>query len=164
MDSQFPEYFDPFGDYVPDYEGFYFDLQDMNIHSPDGEIYPNSPSTQQQCQQLVQSEVDPNPTLRSLLEAEFQANKPPVEDPQDVMPERFFQKLDPFIYFNDTAFAGTYLRSDQNCSNRDLSGYVLLPARYISRIRSRFSNHSKPTDCAWLPSELVPDPIRAIFE
>ena len=164
MDSEFPEFFDPFGDYTPDYDGFYFDFNDLQIHSPDGEVFPAALSSQRQCQNLVSQEVDPNPTLKSLLEQEFHDNKPPVSDPQDVMPERVFTRYDQFIHFNDTSFAGTYLRSEQNCKNRDLAGYVLLPARYLPRVRSRLSNHSKPTDCAWLPPDLVPDPIRAIFE
>lgn len=155
--------FDPFGDWTPDFSNFQYNPEDQQIYSPNGEIY-NSPQATIQAQAIHAQGADPQPTLQQLLEAEFNANKPDVSDPADLMPEFPYERCDGFIFFNDSSFAGPILRSEQEARTKDLAGYLILPACYITRIRTRLSNHDIPTPVVFVQPDIIPDTIRAKFE
>ena len=163
MEEDFPIVFDPFSEYTPDFSEFTIDYNSQSILDDHGEVY-NSQVATQQVQSLIQQDIDPQPTLKQLLEAAFQAEKQPPSDPTDLMPEQVFQKHENFIHFHDSSFAGPYLRSEFNCKNKDLPGYIILPAPLIPRIRSRGSNHQLPTPIIWVSSETIPEEIRNKFE
>lgn len=155
--------FDPFGDWTPDFSNYQYNPEDQLIYSPTGEVY-DSPQATIQAQAIHAQGSDPQPTLQQLLEAEFNANKPDVSDPADLMPEFTHERTETHIFFNDSSFSGPILRSDFQCKTKDLQGYLILPARFVTRIRTRGSNHDIPTPLVWVPSESVNDDIRARFE
>lgn len=163
MEEDFPPVFDPFSDYTPDFSEYTIDYSSQTILDAQGEVYPSQLATQQ-IQSLISQEIDPQPTLKQLLEAAFQQEKPAPQDPADLMPEQVFQKHQNFIHFSDSSFAGPYLRSEFSCKNKELPGYVILPATLIPRIRSRGSNHQMPTPVVWVNSETIPQEIRQLFE
>lgn len=159
---EYPDFFDPFGEYVPDYTGFTFDFDDGLIKSPEGEII-DSPVTSI-CHQMAQQGTDPNPTLKQLLENEFsKSNAKEVQDPADTLPDQPYQRIGDKFLFSDSSFARSVLTSEQNCRNKDLRGWIIMPACQISSIRSRTSTHTKCFPLLWLPDEEMPEEIRAYF-
>ena len=150
--ESFPEQFDPFGDFCPDFAGYQFDPDQGSILDNDGNPY-DAPAATERCQTLAEGGVDPNPSLKQLLEAQFAASRPEPQDPVDTMPENVFYEHEGCYFFNDSAFLGVTMRGLQNCKNPDLTGWIILPAKYNSRIRSRYSNHGVPTKAVWVPQE-----------
>lgn len=147
-----PNIFDPWNDYVPDFSEFSFDPSSGLILDP--QQNPVQQEYAQQVSQIIQNSPNPEelPTLKSLLEAEFQNHKQEPQDPSDIMPQQVYTKnLDSTIFFPDVAFAGPVLRSEQQVKNQDLQGFILIPARYVPRVRSRYGNHGKLTPCLYLP-------------
>lgn len=162
-DFDMPEFFDPFQDYVPDFSEHYFDFESDQIIDGNSGFPYDDPDVQNACKSLVASGTDPNPTLRQLLEAHFEKNRPPVSDATDLMPAKIYERRGDSIYFPDAAFCGPTLRSEQSVSKtRDLEGFLVLPARYCTAIRSRRSNHDTPTPVLYLKS--VDSEISALFE
>lgn len=158
---EFPDFFDPFGEYVPDYTGFTFDYDDGLIKSPDGEVF-ESPVTSV-AYQMAEQGKDPNPTLKQLLEAQFQANPPEYKDPADTLPDQPYQKIGSKFLFTDSSFARSVLTSEQSCKNKDLRGWIIMPACQISSVRSRTNSHQKNVPLLWLPDEEISSDIRALF-
>ena len=98
------------------------------------------------------------------MEAEFQKTREEVSDPVDIVPDSIFQIVDDGIYFKDSAFVSATLTSLQQCRRKDVQGYIIMPARYCSRIRSRAANHNVPTPVFFITEENVPEAIRAKFD
>lgn len=147
-----PNIFDPWHDYVPDFSQYSFDPDTGVILDP--QQNPVDQPYAQQVSQIIQNSPNTEelPTLQTLLEAEFQNAKPEPQDPSDIMPEQVYTRnSDSTIFFPDCAFAGPILRSEQQVKNRDLQGFILIPACYVPRIRSRYSNHGKLTPCLYIP-------------
>lgn len=158
---EFPDFFDPFNEYVPDYTGFIFDYDDGLIKSPDGEVF-DSPATSI-AYKMAEEGTDPNPTLKQLLENQFQANPPDYKDPADTLPDQPYQKIGPAIFFTDSSFARSVLTSEQNCKNKELNGWIVMPANQITAVRSRASSHQKNIPIVWLPNDDIHSDIRALF-
>ncbi|MBR0371378.1 MAG: hypothetical protein IJH63_11760 [Methanobrevibacter sp.] len=158
---EFPEFFDPFNEYCPDFSGYMYDFDDGMIKSPEGEVL-QSPATSI-CNEMAEQGNDPNPTLKELLEAEFNKNKPEVMDPADTLPDQPYCKIGDRFLFKDSSFARSVLTSEQSCKNKDLKGWVIMPANQISAIRSRTVTHQKCYPLLWLPEDQMPPEIRAIF-
>lgn len=161
--SQDFDVFDPFSDYTPDFSQYGYDPSTSTVFDESGNPYattilPNFVET-------VQQGADPQVTLRSMLEQEFQSQRREVTDPTDVMPQdaTVFKRLDEnSVLFHDVSFAGPTLRSEQQCKTKDLQGFLILPARYCTAIRSRASNHSLPTPALYIRE--VDPTISAQFE
>lgn len=161
--SQDFDVFDPFSDYTPDFSQYGFEPSTQAVLDESGNPYetsiiPNFIET-------VQQGADPQVTLRSMLEQEFQSQRREVTDPTDVMPQdaAVFKRLDEnSVLFHDVSFAGPTLRSEQQCKTKDLQGFLILPARYCTAIRSRASNHSLPTPALFIKE--VDPTISAQFE
>ena len=160
--SDGPEYFDPFQDMVPDYSNYSWDPE-IGIIDNQGQPY-SCESVSLMCQSISESGEDPNQSLKSLLEAEFQKTREEVSDPVDIVPDSIFQIVDDGIYFKDSAFVSATLTSLQQCRRKDVQGYIIMPARYCSRIRSRAANHNVPTPVFFITEENVPEAIRAKFD
>lgn len=159
----YPDYFDPFNEYVPDYSDYVYNIEDGQLYGDDGEPV-DSPVTSI-CENMVEQGQDPNVTLKSLLEAEFQkSNEKDVQDPSDVLPEMPYRRIDDRIFFNDSALARSVLTAEQQCSNKKLTGWILLPARNVATIRSRTSNHDKCNPVLYIPADEIPEEIGALFE
>lgn len=162
MFKQF-DVFDPFNDYCPDFSQYGYDEESEQVIDADGNPYDTTIT--EQFVQSVEQGSDPTVTLRSLLEQEFQNSRREVTDPTDVMPQDapVFKRVDSnSILFYDVSFAGPTLRSEQQCKTKELEGYIVLPARYCTAIRSRASNHSLPTPALFLRE--VDQTISAQFE
>ncbi len=161
--SQDFDVFDPFCDFCPDFSEYGFDDTSSQVLDPCGNPYETG-ITQNYIQSVEQGS-DPQITLRSMLEQEFQSRRREVSDPTDVMPQDapVFRRIDDnSVYFYDVSFAGPTLRSEQQCKTKDLQGFVILPARYCTTIRSRAGNHSIPTPALYI-REVDPS-ISAQFE
>ena len=155
--------FDPFSDYTPDFSGYTFNMETNQVLDSEGNPYPSNVSNV--CSQILSQTGElSQPTLKQLLESEFENSKPSYTDPSEIMPQKIFQLEDQFTYFEDSSFAAPSLRSLQNCMTKHLDGYLIIPAKYVCRIRTRNSNHDIPTPLVWVPSELIHDEIRAKFE
>lgn len=161
--SQDIDLFDPFGDFCPDFSEYGFDQATAQVVDPAGNPYETTITDN--FIQSVEQGSDPAVTLRSMLEQEFQSNKREATDPTDVMPQDapVFKRVDEnSVLFHDVSFAGPTLRSEQQCKTRELEGFLILPARFCTAIRSRASNHSLPTPALYM-KELDPS-ISALFE
>ena len=159
---EFPDFFDPFGEYCPDFTGYEFDFEDGIIKSPSGEVV-DSPATSI-CQSMAAEGTDPNPSLKELLEAEFsKSNQKEVVDPADTLPDQPYQRIGDKFFFTDSSFARSVLTSEQGCKNKNLRGWILMPANQISAIRSRTTTHMKCFPLLWLPDDEMPQEIRAYF-
>lgn len=161
--SQDFDVFDPFSDFTPDFSQYGYDPSTSTVLSPTGETYETGiiPAFEES----VQQGADPQVTLRSMLEQEFQSQKREITDPTDVMPQDapVFRRLDEnSVLFHDVSFAGPTLRSEQQCKTKELQGFLILPARYCTAIRSRSGNHSIPTPALFI-KEVDPS-ISAQFE
>lgn len=155
--------FDPFSDYTPDFSEYTYDAETNQIIDPEGNPYESDVSNI--CSQIVtQTGELGQQTLKQLLESAFENSKPVPTDPSEIMPAQIFQLEEQFTYFEDASFAAPSLRSLQNCMTKHLSGYLLLPAKFVCRIRTRNSNHDVPTPLVWVPAETISDEIRSKFE
>lgn len=162
MEDYVPSYFDPFGEYQYDFSSLTYD--------PDTDYFTlnNQPITlNEQQQQIVQTSInqeqDPIPPLREALQQQMVTNQP--TDPADLMPNTIFhEQPNGTIYFPDSCFAAPVIASKQNVKRKNITGYILLPASFSARIRSRNANHLKPTPVLYVPSEYIPDEMRANFE
>lgn len=161
--SQDFDVFDPFSDFTPDFSQYGYDPSTSTVLSPTGEPYETGiiPAFEES----VQQGADPQVTLRAMLEQEFQSQKREITDPTDVMPQDapVFRRLDEnSVLFHDVSFAGPTLRSEQQCKTKELQGFLILPARYCTAIRSRAGNHSIPTPALFIKE--VDHSISAQFE
>ena len=158
---EFPEFFDPFGEYCPDFSGYMFDLEDGQIKSPEGEVV-ETPATSI-CHEMAQQGTDPNPTLKQILENEFSKTKPEITDPADTLPDQPYQRIGDKFLFKDSSFARSVLTSEQSCKNKNLRSWILMPANQISSVRSRTTTHHKCFPILWLPDDEITQEIRALF-
>lgn len=161
--SQDFDVFDPFSDYCPDFSQYGFDEASSQVLDPSGNPYETQITGN--FLQSVEQGSDPAVTLRSMLEQEYQTNRREVTDPTDVMPQDapVFRRLDEnSVLFHDVSFAGPTLRSEQQCKTRELQGFLILPARFCTAIRSRAGNHSLPTPALFV-KEVDPS-VSALFE
>ena len=150
--------FDPFGDWTPDYTEYQWNPDDGLIYDPNGEVFDSPVSTQ--ASHLFQQGHDPNESLKTLLEQQFQASRPEPTDPADVMPEGpIYARSQDKIFFHDSAFARSILCSEQGVSTKELEGFIIMPAKYVTRIRSRAGNHGTPTPIVYLHSDEVAQEI-----
>lgn len=161
--SQDFDVFDPFSDFTPDFSQYGYESSTSTVFDEFGNPYETAilPSFEE----TVQQGADPQVTLQSMLEQEFQSKRREVTDPTDVMPQDapVFKRLDEnSVLFHDVSFAGPTLRSEQQCKTKDLQGFLILPARYCTAIRSRASNHSLPTPALYIKE--VDPMISAQFE
>ena len=159
---EYPEFFDPYGEYCPDYTGYTFDLDEGVIVNPDGEVF-ESPVTSIAFQ-MAEEGKDPNPTLKQLLEKQHTDNPPEFLDPADALPDQPYSRHGNSIFFNDSSFARSVLTSEQSCKNKELTGWLIIPARQVTTIRSRASNHQKNNPILWIPDDEIDSEIRALFE
>ena len=79
----------------------------------------------------------------------------PQQEPEDraeVLPTTQAYKIGASWFFEDAAFAKSFLCT-VNSTPRPwmLHGYIILPAKLLSRIRSGPSNHQQSTQCCWVP-------------
>lgn len=159
---EYPEFFDPYGEYCPDYTGYTFDLDEGVIVDPEGEVF-ESPVTSIAFQ-MAEEGTDPNPTLKQLLEKEHADHPPEYLDPADALPDQPYKKVESMIYFTDSSFARSVLTSEQNCKNKELKGWIVMPAYQVTAVRSRLSSHQKNIPVLWLPDEDLDESVRALFE
>ena len=156
--SDGPEYFDPFMEMVPDFSNYSWDPE-VGIINSEGQPY-QCENVSNICQNIAESGDDPNQSLKSLLEAEFQKNREEPTDPVDIVPDSIFQIVEDGIYFKDSAFVSATLTSLQQCRRKDVQGYIIMPARFSSRI----ANHNVPTPVFFITEENIPETIRAKFD
>ena len=106
---------------------------------------------------LAEPSEEPKPvpeTLRSALEGLMQhiPQPEPPEDRSEVLPCTQAYKVGNNWYFEDAAFAKSFLCTITSTPRPwMLDGYIILPARLLSRIRSGPSNHNQSTQCLWIP-------------
>lgn len=170
-----PESFDPFQDsqeyfwsqpfYDPNSSTFgAFDSQTNEFMPvPDQDKIPAQAIQQAQAVNPALAEFlntpaeEPQPvpeTLRAALEGLMQhiPQPPDPEDRSEVLPTTQAYKIGESWFFEDAAFAKSFLCTI-NSTPRPwmLHGYIILPAKLISRIRSGPSNHQQSTQCCWVP-------------
>lgn len=153
LDESFPEIFDPYGETQPDYQSGYYDADSNTFVCGDRQIdIPEN--LQRATDQMLSQNQDPTPTLRQALEQLMQENQP--EEADDCLPETMFEILDDnVIKFKDAVFAGPTLRSLQKCKQKDIKGWIIMPASFSARIRSRRANHNVITPALYLPEEAL---------
>lgn len=101
-------------------------------------------------------EPQPVPTtlkqaLESLMSTIPQKNPEP-EDRSEVLPNVQAIPIGEAWFFKDAAFAKSFLCTiTQTPRPWMLGGYIILPAKLLSRIRSGPSNHQQATSCLWIP-------------
>lgn len=162
MEDFVPDFFDPFGEYQYDFSSLAYDPETDFFTLNDKPITLNQ-EQQQIVQTTINQQQDPIPPLREALQQQMASNQP--TDPADLMPNTIFQEQpNGTIYFPDSCFAAPVIASKQNLKRKNITGFILLPATYAARIRSRNANHSKPTPVLYLPQEFIPDEMRAQFE
>ena len=128
-------------------------IDDSNEFKP----VPTEPPTQPVAQWQEQ-------TGNSLVEVpkNIVANIKPVDpteeytDRQDFLPSQIAIPTDTGYYFRDSSFAKSFLCSLQGVSNsRQLTGSIIIPAKFCTRLRSGPANHSTMTYCYYVPEELL---------
>lgn len=162
MEDSWPSYFDPFDEiiespfyYNPSYNDYgFFNSDNEWVSSPLGEDV-----IAQTLDAMIQQTPDPpeeqvNAQLQAQLQQQHQNTGP--EDRSDILPNVIFKHVsDGCIFFPDLAFARSTISSLQSVSkSKDLKGYFLIPARFISRIRSGPGCHNKQTSGLFLSPEL----------
>lgn len=164
MDSD-PERFDPFDEWVPDFSEYQFDEDSNQILDENGDPYDTP--VLQQCTRQAEQGIDPNHTLKKLLEDQFNRDKDQRQDgpsdPADVMPGPVYRRLDNGIFFEDSAFARTVLCSEQGVPSKDLEGYIVMPANQVGRIRSRNGNHKGNTRILFISPDILSDDLKSLF-
>lgn len=77
-------------------------------------------------------------------------------DRQDFLPSQIAIPTDTGYYFQDSSFVKSFLCSLQGVSNsRQLSGTLIIPAKFCTRLRSGPANHSTMTYCYYVPEEVL---------
>ena len=161
-ESDSPFLFDPYDEYVPDFDNYNYRGDSVITDPEDREVI--FPDSSRQCYELAEQGIDPQPTLKSLLEAEFRKSKPQPDDESGFLPSRTFTIFENGIGFHDSAFISTVITSMQNCKRKEMTGYLIIPVTYCSRLRSRKGNHGNVTKAFYLEADNVDDSIRAFFE
>ena len=160
IDDSFPEYFDPYGETLPDISNGRYDPDSNTFICDNADPIEIPQEIQPTVDALVQRDQDPTPTLRQALEEIIHK-----DDPQEAdfcLPEKMFEFLDDnVIKFKDAVFCGPTLRSIQKCRQADLKGWIIMPASYSCRIRSRIANHKTFTPAVYVPEEYID--LRAQF-
>ena len=164
MDGQEMFWSQPFYDTQQNSFGFYNEETQEFIPVPNQEQIPEQAITAAQAQNPALAEflAEPSeqpkpvpPTLRQTLEGLMQhiPQPEPPEDRSEVLPCTQAYKIGESWFFQDAAFAKSFLCT-VNATPRPwmLNGYLILPAKLISRIRSGPSNHQQSTQCLWVPA------------
>ena len=82
--------FDPFSDYTPDFSGYTFNMETNQVLDSEGNPYPSNVSNV--CSQILSQTGElSQPTLKQLLESEFENSKPSYTDPSEIMLQKIFQ-------------------------------------------------------------------------
>lgn len=78
------------------------------------------------------------------------------EDRSEFIPNKIAVPKDEGIFFfPDSAFAKSFLCSIQNVKHpKNLSGFIIIPAKYVTRLRSGPSNHKELTKCLYVPTTI----------
>lgn len=152
-DDDYPAMFDPFLECAPDLSRGRYDVENQVFVAGSRQIeLPEE--LKSQANQMVENDQDPNPTLKQALEELVQKDAPQTID--DAFPKHIFQELDDqIVFFPDACFAAPYLRSKQKCMQKDLKGYIVIPASFSTRLRSRKANHAKLTPCMYYPQHAL---------
>lgn len=160
IDDEFPDYFDPYGETLPDISSGRYDPDSNTFVCDNHDPIEIPQELQQTVDAMLQREQDPTPTLRQALEELIHK-----DDPQEAdfcLPETMFEFInDNCIKFKDAVFAGPTLRSLQKCRQSELKGWIIMPASYSCRIRSRRANHKTYTPAVFVPEEALD--LRAYF-
>lgn len=153
-DDPIAEFFDPFDEMTPDFSTGKYNDETKKFEVQDKEI-PLNEEQQQIAESALQNGVDPTPTLRGILEQMIAESKP--QTLEEALPAQIFKiNEDQTIFFTDSAFAGPTLRSFQGCAqNKQLKGFIVLPASFVSRLRSRKSNHNTLTPLLYVPQNVL---------
>lgn len=160
-EDKVPEVFDPYGELLPDFENCYYE-NESDTFFVDGNPFPLTDNISMQKDNLVRQGLDPTNYIVENLKKDQEEKAPQSAD--EVLPERMFTVLeDGRIFFDDASFIGPTMRSIQNCKQKDLKGWMLLPVASSCRIRSRLSNHGTMTKVLFIPDEAVTDDVRALF-
>lgn len=158
--EDFPDFFDPFNEIKED-----IDLQfdpDTAQWSLNGEEYQVPEQFVPMVNDKIQNDQDPQPFLKQMLENLMQDED---KEREDTLPKTIFKDVGcGCIYFTDTAFFGSTIRSFQNCTQDQMQGWIIMPAKYCSRIRSRYSNHLKFTPSLFVPPGTDLDNFAQFFE
>lgn len=152
-DDDFPDNFDPMLECAPDLSRGNYDVDKEVFVTGNREIQVPE-ELKRQANQMVENEQDPNPTLKQALEELIQRDIPQTID--DAFPQTIFTELeDQMVFFPDACFCAPYLRSKQKCKQKDLKGYIVIPASFSTRLRSRKANHAKLTPCMYYPQHAL---------
>lgn len=169
--------FDPFQDEMDIYlDQPYYDSQSQSFLYQDPETQEFKPipdqdkvdqgmlaqtiATNQKFKQFIETQSEEPQkvptTLKSALESLMNTipqKNPEPEDRSEVLPTVQAIPIGEAWFFKDAAFAKSFLCTvTQTPRPWMLDGYIILPAKQLSRIRSGPSNHQQATSCLWIPN------------
>lgn len=148
-DDNFPDNFDPLMETVPDIYSGKYDVE-KEVFVTKGREIEVPEDMKQTVTTMVENNQDPTPTLKSVLEELIAKEAPQTID--DAFPQTIFEEHDDgAVFFPDACFAAPYLRSKQKCLQKHLKGYIVIPASFSTRLRSRKGNHARVTPCMYYP-------------
>ena len=173
-DTTEPEIFDPFQDANEFFWSQpYYDSQTNSFGSinPETEQFDPLPKQYEIAPKIIEVHKRANPEFAEFIEKESDEPKPvpqtlrktlesllsnipepePPEDRSEVIPITQAYPFGENWYFQDAAFAKSFLCTI-TATPRPwmLEGYLILPAKLISRIRSGPSNHQQSTQCLYV--------------
>lgn len=148
-DDDYPDNFDPLMETTPDIPSGKYDVEKESFVTKGREIEVPE-DMKATVASMVEQNQDPTPTLKQALEELIAKDAPQTID--DAFPQTIFdEQEDGVVFFPDSCFAAPYLRSKQKCLQKNLKGYIIMPASFSTRIRSRKSNHARVTPCMYYP-------------
>ena len=171
------ETFDPFQDEMEYYlDSPFYDSQSQSFMYKDPETQELTPipdqdkvdqkvlaqtlATNAPFKEFVETQTqEPQPvptTLKQALESLMNTIPPKNPEPEDrseVLPNVQAIPIGEAWFFQDAAFAKSFLCTiTQTPRPWMLGGYIIIPAKQLSRIRSGPSNHQQATSCLWIPN------------
>lgn len=148
-DDYVPSVFDPLGWETPEYEQWTYDEDMQQIIDANAQPVELSPYEENLAEPLIANGISPLSKIIDFRKQEEEQHAP--EDPVDLMPEQPFVQTQDGILFHDSSFAGPVLRSLQNTNQKGLTGWLILPATSVCRIRTKKGSHGLTTKVLWVP-------------
>ena len=141
------EYFDPYSEFSPNYSDLTYD-EETDQFSSNGSPIELEDNVRQLVSHLVTDGQDPVQSLRQVLESMMQ---PPPETRDDLISEDPDSEIhDDYEFWRDALLWKQYAKNQQQRPLRSLQGWVVIPAKLASGLRT--DSRRKPLPMIWLPA------------
>lgn len=163
--SDSAENFDPFMESQEEWENFvnqpFYDPETQEFGYYEDEQFhtvQTAPLSENVVNFINEPRSDPTPVPKTIA-SQIQPDDPTqqFDDRTQFIPTPMFVPLeDGTIYFKDSAFAKSFLCSTQGVTHpKLLTGCIIIPAKFVSRLRSGPATHGSQTWCYYAPENLM---------